>query len=333
MLCLLHSNVGLVMLLVYHPGSSERYQDLPSDTVQVFEHNRPQQVLSCVRDRLKEKFDERLYSPKDLVSFEDLCLVHDANYVRRALSKSKLVGRMYESPLWSAEPYERVYESIVKPVLWKVSATSFGFDLALRHKESVACLDGGLHHAKKFIGGGFCLFSDIGVAIEKARKSNLLSSDDEVLYLDTDAHLGNGVLDIYRDDSRVRLLDIYNSRVYPASRPKESKRIKYLDCSLPCTGTESDEDYLLKLEAGLDRFLQSGRGSRAAVYNAGSDVYDEDRLGGMSLSYQGVVERNRLVLEALNSYGIPVLMLPSGGYSEASSRIYAETIVSGSVLG
>jgi acetoin utilization deacetylase AcuC-like enzyme len=63
-----------------------------------------------------------------------------------------------------------------------------------------------------------------------------------------------------------------------------------------------------------------------AIYNAGTDIYTGDRLGGMNVSAEGVLKRDRFVLEELIGRRIPTAVLLSGGYSRESYRLVAEMV-------
>ena len=58
---------------------------------------------------------------------------------------------------------------------------------------------GGLHHAWVDRASGFCVYNDIAVAIAHA----LRASEAKILYIDFDAHHGDGVQRAFYDESRV----------------------------------------------------------------------------------------------------------------------------------
>jgi histone deacetylase 11 len=60
-----------------------------------------------------------------------------------------------------------------------------------------------------------------------------------------------------------------------------------------------------------------------AIYNAGTDIFTEDQLGGMTFTAKGVLERDRFVLEHLIERKMPTLVLLSGGYSRQSYQLVA----------
>ncbi|MBI1369562.1 MAG: hypothetical protein GC162_13020 [Planctomycetes bacterium] len=91
----------------------------------------------------------------------------------------------------------------------------------------------------------------------------------------------------------------------------------------------SDAEYLHLLRDQLPAFLDAvvqAAPIGLAIYNAGTDVYRDDQLGGLAMSDDAIVERDRFVMQSLSERAIPWLMLPSGGYSQASHRILAMSV-------
>ncbi len=75
---------------------------------------------------------------------------------------------------------------------------------------------GGLHHARRDAAQGFCVFNDIGVAIEHLFSTWALT---EILYVDIDAHHGDGVFYPFDKDRRVLFLDYHqhSDTLYPGT--------------------------------------------------------------------------------------------------------------------
>jgi acetoin utilization protein AcuC len=69
---------------------------------------------------------------------------------------------------------------------------------------------GGLHHAHRDRGSGFCVYSDLAVAIAWMREAH----GARVMYIDYDAHHGDGVQGIFYDDPEVLTLSIHESGRY-----------------------------------------------------------------------------------------------------------------------
>jgi histone deacetylase 11 len=188
-------------------------------------------------------------------------------------------------------------------------------------------LGGGFHHAKPAAGEGFCVYADVAVAIHKMRESGLLLRDeDRVAHIDLDAHQGNGVAYCFKSDPRVFLFDLFNSAIYPG---RDRLAIDRVDLPVPLRPGCDGDSYLQLLREKLPPFLNSVGGSRAlglAVYNAGTDVYEGDRLGGLGLSATNVLDRDLFVIELLRQREIPTVMVLSGGYHRDSYKLVAETV-------
>lgn len=73
---------------------------------------------------------------------------------------------------------------------------------------------GGLHHAGRNHAAGFCVFNDIGVVIETLRAQYGIH---RILYVDIDAHHGDGVYYAFEEDPDVRIVDFHQSPLYPGS--------------------------------------------------------------------------------------------------------------------
>jgi acetoin utilization deacetylase AcuC-like enzyme len=52
-----------------------------------------------------------------------------------------------------------------------------------------------------------------------------------------------------------------------------------------------------------------------AIYLAGADPFEGDRLGKLRLTKQGLIERDRMVLNLLIARGIPTAIAMAGGYA------------------
>jgi acetoin utilization deacetylase AcuC-like enzyme len=69
---------------------------------------------------------------------------------------------------------------------------------------------GGLHHAWAERASGFCVYNDAAVAIAHV----LRATEAKVLYIDFDAHHGDGVQKAFYDDSRVMTISFHETGRY-----------------------------------------------------------------------------------------------------------------------
>ena len=65
-------------------------------------------------------------------------------------------------------------------------------------------------------------------------------------------------------------------------------------------------------------------GCKMMIYNAGTDVFQDDKLGGLSLTQGGVNRRDLLVSELARELEIPLVVLASGGYSKMSATLLSD---------
>ena len=65
---------------------------------------------------------------------------------------------------------------------------------------------------------------------------------------------------------------------------------------------------------------------KIAFYNAGTDIYEDDPLGRLKISAEGVLARDRFVFQTLVDAGIPAVMVLSGGYTSESYQLVAKSV-------
>ncbi|XP_023607211.1 histone deacetylase 11 isoform X10 [Myotis lucifugus] len=152
------------------------------------------------------------------------------------------------------------------------------------------------------------------------------ASEEDLLVVHTRRYLnelkGNGHERDFMGDQRVYIMDVYNRHIYPGDRFAKQAIRRKVELEW---GTEDDE-YLDKVERNLKRALQE-HPPDVMVYNAGTDILEGDRLGGLSISPQGIVKRDELVFRVARRCQVPILMVTSGGYQKRTARIIADSIL------
>ena len=79
------------------------------------------------------------------------------------------------------------------------------------------------------------------------------------------------------------------------------------------------------LSLGLSKF-----DPELICYIAGADPYREDQLGGLSLTIEGLKERDALVFQIVKAERIPVMVTLAGGYAqnvEDTVTIHCNTVI------
>ncbi|MEM6677422.1 MAG: histone deacetylase, partial [Pseudomonadota bacterium] len=133
------------------------------------------------------------------------------------------------------------------------------------------------------------------------------------LVVDCDVHQGDGTARIFADDASVFCYSLHAANNYPME-----KAVSDLDVALP--DRTGDGDYLAALTAGLERALAAAQ-PILAFYNAGVDVWADDRLGRLSVSLEGIRARDAMVLSTLRGRGIPTVGVIGGGYGSSPEAV------------
>ena len=300
-------NIGLLGLERLHPFDSHKYG----------------RAWAELRRRFGRRVEQLHVSPPRAVNQEELLRVHTPAYLDR-LRDAKFVARVLELPPLAMLPGRIVDFAVLRRMRWAAMGTIVAAREAMAHGLSVN-LAGGYHHASPDHGHGFSAYADVGLAVDDLRRGGTLGDSDAVVYVDLDAHQGNGVCRTFADDPRVLIYDQYNGRIFPGDDVARQR----IDCDVPLRHGCPEPDYFAALTTNLPPFLDSATragGVRLAVYNAGTDVYAGDQLGGMNVSAAGVLERDRFVLDQLIGRHIPTLIVLSGGYSRESYRLVAAMV-------
>lgn len=163
---------------------------------------------------------------------------------------------------------------------------------------------GGTHHAYRDRGEGFCLLNDIAISASYLLQEKKVK---QLLIVDLDVHQGNGNADIFQEDKRVFTFSMHGKDNYPLRKENS-------DLDIPLDTGIGDQLYLEKLTQTLPKLL-SEINPDLIYFQAGVDVLETDRLGKLSLSREGVKERDRFVLESCKEENIPVAVCLGGGYS------------------
>ena len=238
---------------------------------------------------------------------------------------------------------------LIERTVLEVAGTVLTAQLAMRYGLA-SNLAGGTHHADSHGGRGFTIINDLAVtarlmtwregdvvADEESSRTSMHETVgllrefyrghhrgvvDRVLVVDCDVHQGDGTATFSHPPAsadvaacrreknslhgRFFTLDLHASNNYP--HPKESCTydIGLLD------GCD-DDTYLSELERSLDRALREVR-PQLVLYNAGVDVFESDKLGRLSLSYEGMRRRDAHVIRTCVDRGIPVAAVVGGGY-------------------
>lgn len=227
---------------------------------------------------------------------EQLLLCHDPAYVHRVVTGTLSAAEIRRIGFpWSPMMVERSRRS--------TGATLAASRAALEDGVS-ANLAGGTHHAFADAGEGYCVFNDAAVAMRTLQSEGLIRRG---VVIDLDVHQGNGTASILAGDDSIFTLSIHGVKNFPLRKVASD-----LDVALP-DGT-NDADYLAALNDALSQI--EGQGSfDLAIYLAGADPFENDRLGRLSLTFEGLRHRDKTILDWCQKRKLPVAIAMAGGYA------------------
>src|SRR5215212_2207895 len=261
-------------------------------------HRFPMVKYSMLRERVARDgicAQEELRTPR-AVSDQEILRAHVPGYLERVVTGTltdKEVRRIGFP--WSKRMVERSR---------RASGGTVGACLVALEEGFAANLAGGTHHAFSDRGEGYCVFNDSAIAARAVQAAGLA---ERLVVVDTDVHQGNGTAEILRGDGSVFTFSIHGAKNFPFHKEES-------DLDLPLPDGTADNEFLTTLERGL-RIALDNANADLAIYLAGADPFEGDRLGRLSVTKRGLAERDRMVLETCRGRGIPVAVTMAGGYA------------------
>jgi acetoin utilization deacetylase AcuC-like enzyme len=259
-------------------------------------HRFPMGKYARLRDRVRESDFGVHCIASPPAQDDEIELVHSAAYLDRVIrgTLSATEQRAIGFP-WTPQMVERSRRTSGATIAAARAALSDG---------AAVNLAGGTHHAFRDRGEGFCVFNDSAIA---ARTLQAEGRVKRVLIIDCDVHQGNGTASIFHGDPNVFTFSIHGANNFPFTKEASDLDVELADGA-------DDRAYLAALEVHLAVAIERARPD-LAIYLAGADPYYDDRLGRLALSKQGLLNRDRCVLERCARASLPVAVTMAGGYA------------------
>jgi len=255
-------------------------------------------------------------SPADVIepapaTWEDLALVHTSEYLTKMRDGTMTDEDVAQLELpWSRGMVDGFRLMTGGTVL--AALVACGLDRAAASSpfaRVVAHIGGGFHHAFPNHGEGFCAFNDVAVAARTLQARGL----ERLAIVDLDVHHGNGTSFIFESDERVFTCSMHQQHNYPMWKPRSTLDVGLAD------GVR-DAAYLRELERVLPKVFEHR--PECVFYLAGADPYEDDQLGGLRLTKDGLRRRDRFVADAARDAGVPLVVTLAGGYA----RVLEDTV-------
>ncbi|GAB7388916.1 acetoin utilization protein AcuC [Bacillaceae bacterium] len=252
------------------------------------DHPFNQQRLLLTLDLLKHfgLISEKQVKAPRYASDAEIELVHDPQYIAAV----KKLGRKGTDPAL-AESYglgtedTPVFANMHEAAALIVGGTLTGVEAVMEGKcEHAVNLAGGLHHALRGRASGFCIYNDCAVAIAFLRKHY----DARVLYVDTDAHHGDGVQWAFYDDPNVLTISLHETGKYlfpgTGSVTERGEGAGYgYSVNIPLEAFTEDESWLYAYEKAVPPLARGFRPD-VIVTQHGCDAHFLDPLTHLATS-------------------------------------------------
>ena len=282
--------------LVYHPNYSfsfdPNHRFVMSKFAYLYEHV---QSLGLINDNLTQPM---LGSP------EPLELVHCENYIH---------------DLWHNRLDEKAMRRIGLPWSKELMARTFTAHLGtlqtarLALKHGIAChLAGGTHHAHTDFGSGYCMVNDLAFTSETLIKSGEVTN---ILIFDLDVHQGDGTAAMLAHQPYAYTCSIHCEKNFPFRKSAS-------DLDIGLAPNVADSEYLGVVDETLS-YLLNTLNPDLVLYDAGVGVWQQDGLGKLDISWQGIEQRDHLVLKRCLEHNVPVATVIGGGYDKDHRRLAA----------
>lgn len=151
-------------------------------------------------------------APPRMADDDELAMVHSSEYVqliKKFSHPDNKIRSAYEIGLGPGDNpiFPEMYEASALVAGGSLVAADVVMENTDTHAFNIA---GGLHHAKPDSASGFCIFNDPAIAAAYLRKKY----NARVVYIDIDAHAGDGVNWIFYNDPNVLTISFHESGRY-----------------------------------------------------------------------------------------------------------------------
>ncbi len=242
--------------------------------------------------------------PPRMATEEELYLIHDPDYVH-AVNLAGL-GRITEE---MAENYGiGTEDNPIFPHMHEATSLQVGGTLAAVDQVMTGAVDhalhlgGGLHHGFRGKASGFCIYNDCSVAIKYLQKKY----HARVLYVDTDAHHGDGVQFSFYDDPNVCTLSIHETGRYlfpgtgNSNERGQGKGYGY-SFNIPIDAFTEDDSFLFTYSSALREVADFFKPDVILTQN-GADAHYYDPLTHLSATMKSYRLIPKLAHEIAHQY-------------------------------
>jgi acetoin utilization protein AcuC len=263
--------------------------------------------VSTVTDiiRAMDWLDDSQFREARMADEADLARFHDRDYLAalRRAETTQSVSKADQQRYGIGANGNPIY-----PELFRRPATSAGgVMLAARlalGRGIVHCPGGGTHHGRPNRASGFCYLNDCVLGILTWLDAGL----DRVVYLDIDAHHGDGVEDAFCDDPRVLTISVHEAGRWPGTGLTSAASRGILNFPVPPGFCDTELRFLM--ENAIMPAIAAHR-PQALLLQCGADGLLEDPLAKLALSNAAYRDAARMAI----GMAPRLVVVGGGGYN------------------
>ncbi|WP_428492920.1 acetoin utilization protein AcuC [Rhodopila sp.] len=249
---------------------------------------------------------DSVYRDAPMPSEDELTRFHDPEYLAalRQAERDQAVSDEVRARFRIGAEGNPVYREV-----YRRPAISAGGVMLAAHLTAnggiVHCPGGGTHHGRPARASGFCFLNDPVLGLLTWLDLGL----DNIVYLDIDAHHGDGVQDAFHDDPRVLTISLHEANRWPHTGDA-TDRAGGEARNVPLPAGCNDSEFAHVMTNAVLPLIDSRR-PQAIMLQAGADGLQEDPLAKLSLSNNA----HRAVVQAIRHRAPRLLVLGGGGYN------------------
>jgi len=262
--------------------------------------------------------------PMRLATREELLLFHDPSYIE-TLELFGNMGTAFSARFGLDTDECPIFPGVDKYASYPVGGTIDAvMGVADGEFEDAVSFLGGFHHAMESQAGGFCYYNDIVIALKKYQQKY---PEKRVLYLDTDAHHGDGVQHAFYHDPKVLTISLHELSMgfYPGSGRAEEVGIgegKGYSVNIPLPPLTDDVEWWRAFEDVVVPIWLAYKPD-FVFWEVGADGYMNDPLTDLMLTYDTYQRMSKTVRQLVHLGTRKLVVTGGGGYNAvAAAKIW-----------
>ena len=240
---------------------------------------------------------------------DELLLFHEEDYLN-------LVKRVSQSgtgylDMGDTPAFKGCYEASALGAGASLTAVDLVMSGKVTHAMNIA---GGLHHAHPGRASGFCIFNDPAISIAYLKKKY---SVERILYLDVDAHHGDGVMYGFYSDPGVLDIDFHEDgrHLFPGTgfiQEVGEREASGLKINVPLSPFTNDETYLKLFREVVPMAVRKYR-PQILLLQCGVDSHANDLLAHLQITTKSYCEITSTLHELAHEVADGRLVVFGGG--------------------